>query len=203
MSAHSAPVGADPIDSNAMVRRGRAFVFGDNIDTDLLAPGPYMRESAAVLASHCLEAIDPEFAGDVRPGDIVVGGESFGIGSSREQAAQSLVHLGVGAIVAKSFARIFYRNALNLGLPALVCPDLQAARGDELEVRPVEGVVVNHTTGQQYACEKIPPELMAIVSVGGLMPWLQRKLDAETRPTDGAAPKTAADSGAAARAPRP
>ena len=159
--------------------RGKAFVFGDRIDTDVLAPGPYMREPLAVLASHCLEAVDPDFAGQVRPGDIVVGGESFGIGSSREQAVQSLVHLGVGAIVAKSFARIFYRNALNLGLPALVCADLEAARGDELEVRPAEGRILNHSSGRQFACEPIPPQLMEIVAGGGLMPWLERKLAAE------------------------
>ena len=168
-----------PTPAHDMRLRGRAFVFGDNIDTDLLAPGPYMRESVAVLASHCLEAIDPAFAAEVQRGDVVVGGASFGIGSSREQAVQSLVHLGVGAIVARSFARIFHRNALNLGLPALTCPDLQAARGDELEVRPFEGRVINHTRGLEFACEKIPPELMGIVEAGGLMPWLERKLAAE------------------------
>lgn len=165
--------------SSGLIRRGRAFVFGDNIDTDLLAPGPYMRESVADLASHCLEAVDPEFASEVRKGDIVVGGAAFGIGSSREQAVQSLVFLGVGAIIAKSFARIFYRNALNLGLPALACPDLQAERGDELEVRPVEGLIINHSQGMEFTCERIPPELMDIVAVGGLMPWLTRKLHAE------------------------
>lgn len=159
--------------------RGKAFVFGDRIDTDVLAPGPYMREPLAVLASHCLEAVDPDFAGQVRPGDIVVGGESFGIGSSREQAVQALAELGVGAIVAKSFARIFYRNALNLGLPALVCADLEAARGDELEVRPAEGRILNHSSGRQFACEAIPAQLMEIVAGGGLMPWLERKLAAE------------------------
>ena len=161
--------------------RGKAFVFGDRIDTDVLAPGPYMREPLAVLASHCLEAVDPDFAGQVRPGDIVVGGESFGIGSSREQAVQALAELGVGAIVAKSFARIFYRNALNLGLPALVCADLEAARGDELEVRPAEGRILNHSSGRQFACEPIPPQLMEIVAGGGLMPWLERKLATERR----------------------
>ena len=159
--------------------RGKAFVFGDRIDTDVLAPGPYMREPMSVLASHCLEAVDPDFASEVRRGDIVVGGESFGIGSSREQAVQALAELGVGAIVAKSFARIFYRNALNLGLPALVCADLEAARGDELEVRPAEGRILNHSSGRQFACEPIPPQLMEIVAGGGLMPWLERKLAAE------------------------
>lgn len=159
--------------------RGKAFVFGDGIDTDLLAPGPYMSKPIEILASHCLEAIDPEFAGQVRPGDVVVGGESFGIGSSREQAVQAMAHLGVGAIVAKSFARIFYRNSLNLGVPALICADLEAERGDEIEVRPVEGLVINHSSGKRYPCEPIPPRLMEIVAVGGLMPWLERKLAAE------------------------
>lgn len=161
--------------------RGKAFVFGDRIDTDLLAPGPYMREPLGVLATHCLEAIDPGFAREVRPGDIVVGGESFGIGSSREQAVQALAELGVGAIVARSFARIFYRNALNLGMPALVCADLQAARGDELEVLPREGRILNRTTGREFTCERIPDELMDIVAGGGLMPWLERRLAAERR----------------------
>jgi len=159
--------------------RGNTFVFGDRIDTDVLAPGPYMREPMSVLASHCLEAVDPRFASEVRPGDIVVGGESFGIGSSREQAVQALAELGVGAIIAKSFARIFYRNALNLGVPALVCSDLEAARGDELEVLPVEGRIINHTSGREFTCEKIPPQLMEIVAGGGLMPWLERKLASE------------------------
>lgn len=159
--------------------RGRAFVFGDNIDTDLLAPGPYMRKPLDVLASHCLEAIDPGFASEVRPGDIVVGGKSFGIGSSREQAVQALAHLGVAAIVARSFARIFYRNTLNLGVPALICPDLEIERGQQIEVRPVEGLVINLDTGREYHCEPIPPQLMEIVSAGGLMAWLENKLAAE------------------------
>jgi 3-isopropylmalate/(R)-2-methylmalate dehydratase small subunit len=161
--------------------RGKAFVFGDRIDTDVLAPGPYMREPMSVLASHCLEAVDPDFAREVQRGDIVVGGDSFGIGSSREQAVQALAELGVGAIIAKSFARIFYRNALNLGVPALVCADLEVSRGDALEVRPVEGRIINHTTGREFACEKIPTELMEIVAGGGLMPWLERKLAMERR----------------------
>lgn len=159
--------------------RGRAFVFGDKIDTDVLAPGSYMRGSIEVLASHCLEAVDPGFASEVRPGDVVIAGESFGIGSSREQAVQALAQLGVGALLAKSFARIFYRNALNLGMPALVCPDLRASRGDDIEVRPADGIVINHALGREFRCEKIPAELLDIVAVGGLMPWLERKLARE------------------------
>ncbi|HEY8587710.1 MAG TPA: 3-isopropylmalate dehydratase small subunit [Rhodanobacter sp.] len=159
--------------------RGRAFVFGDKVDTDVLAPGLYMRGPIEVLASHCLEAIDPEFAREVRPGDVIIAGDSFGIGSSREQAVQALSTLGVGALLAKSFARIFYRNALNLGMPALVCPQLQAGRGDDIEVRPADGIVINHTLGREFVCQKIPEELLDIVAVGGLMPWLERKLARE------------------------
>ncbi|MEO8746917.1 MAG: 3-isopropylmalate dehydratase [Rhodanobacter sp.] len=159
--------------------RGRAFVFGDKIDTDVLAPGPYMRGPIKVLAAHCLEAIDPGFASEVQPGDVIIAGDSFGIGSSREQAVQALALLGVGALLAKSFARIFYRNALNLGMPALVCPDLTASRGDDIEVRLVDGVAINHTLGREFACQKIPAELLEIVVVGGMMPWLERKLARE------------------------
>lgn len=161
--------------------RGRAFVFGDRIDTDLLAPGPYMRAPLEELARHCLEAIDPSFASEVRPGDVVIAGESFGIGSSREQAVQALAQLGVGAVVAKSFARIFYRNALNLGVPAIACPDLVAERGDDIEVRPAEGVVLNHTRGTRHACELLPAQLLDIVSAGGLMPWLEQRMATQVR----------------------
>ena len=162
-----------------MILRGRCHVFGDQVDTDALAPGPYMRKPLAELASHCLEAVDPRFARDVRPGDIVVAGRGFGIGSSREQAVQALLHLGVAAVVAKSFARIFYRNALNLGLPALVCPDLAVARGDEVELRPEEGVITHLGSGRRFACEPIPAPLLAVVTAGGLMPWLEARLAAQ------------------------
>lgn len=159
--------------------RGRAFVFGDKIDTDVLAPGPYMRGPIKVLAAHCLEAIDPNFASEVQPGDVIIAGDSFGIGSSREQAVQALALLGVGALLARSFARIFYRNALNLGMPALVCPELKASRGDDIEVQPADGIVINHTLGREFACQRIPEELLEIVVVGGMMPWLERKLARE------------------------
>ena len=101
---------------------GRAWVFGDNVDTDALAPGAYVKYGIDEIARHCLESIDPAFAANVRAGDVLVGGRNFGAGSSREQAAEALRHLGVAAVVAPSFAGIFYRNALNLGLLALVCP---------------------------------------------------------------------------------
>lgn len=164
-----------------MILRGRCHVFGDQVDTDALAPGPYMRKPLAELASHCLEAVDPRFAKDVRPGDIVVAGRGFGIGSSREQAVQALLHLGVAAVVATSFARIFYRNALNLGLPALACPEMAANPGDQLELRPLEGFVINHTRGMRHAAEPIPAALVAVVAAGGLMPWLEARLAVQRR----------------------
>jgi 3-isopropylmalate/(R)-2-methylmalate dehydratase small subunit len=155
---------------------GRAWVYGDRIDTDVLAPGHLMKLSAADLATHCLEAVDPTFAANVRPGDIVVGGRSFGIGSSREQAAVSLKMLGVSAILATSFARIFWRNALNLGLPALTMPEgIEISQGDLLSVDPATGNVHNKTTGESYIVQSLPAHLLQIVDEGGLMPYLKSR----------------------------
>ena len=158
---------------------GRAWVFGDNVDTDALAPGLYMKGSIAELARHCLEALDPTFAGAARPGDVVVAGNNFGMGSSREQAAMALKALGIAAVVAKSFARIFYRNAMNLALPVLVCPEAGTiAAGDRLVVHAEDGRIDNLTRGSALACEPIPPHLMAMIADGGLLPHLARKLGA-------------------------
>ena len=153
---------------------GRAFVFGDNIDTDVLAPGHLMKLSPDELASHCLEAIDPTFASTVQKGDFVVAGANFGLGSSREQAAISLSLLGVGAIIAPSFARIFYRNALNLGLPALFCDDAHKIKaGDQLQVDPVGGTIKNQTRNLVLTCRPIPAHLMDMVNAGGLIAHLK------------------------------
>lgn len=156
---------------------GRAFVFGDNIDTDVLAPGFLMKLPAAELATHCLEAVDPTFAGAVQPGDIVVAGANFGLGSSREQAAVSLKLLGVGAVLATSFARIFYRNAINLGLPAIVFPEAGSVKpGDQILVDPEAGHIENLTQGRVFAVAPIPSHLMTMIRDGGLMPHLKRRL---------------------------
>lgn len=153
---------------------GRAFVFGDNIDTDVLAPGYLMKLPAEELARHCLEAVDPAFASTVQPGDFVVAGANFGLGSSREQAAVSLKMLGVSAVIATGFARIFYRNALNLGLPALFCDAAGSIRaGDRLEVDPVAGQIINHTRNQMLAARPIPAHLMDMVRAGGLVAQLK------------------------------
>ncbi len=156
---------------------GRAWVLGDNVDTDVLAPGKYMKFGIEEIAKHCLEAVDPGFAAGVRPGDVVVGGRNFGAGSSREQAPQALKHLGVAALVAESFAGLFHRNALNLGLPALACRDANRIRaGDRVRVDAEAGRIENETTGETLACEPIPPHLMQMVRDGGLLPHLEKRL---------------------------
>ncbi len=153
---------------------GRAWVFGDEINTDTMAPGLYFKEPIEVMARHCLEAVDPEFAASVKPGDIVVGGSNFGVGSAREQAAMAFRELGVGAILARSFSRIFYRNAINFGLPLLTLPaDAEIRAGDLLEVDPVGGTIDNTTLGKRYAVEPIPAHLMTMIDAGGLLPWLK------------------------------
>lgn len=161
-----------------MSETGRVWRLGDRIDTDVLAPGSLMKLDAMALASHCLKPVRPEFAAQVRPGDIIVADEAFGIGSSREQAAVSLKILGVRAVLAKSFARIFFRNAFNQGLPAIICPAAAAAReGDRLALDLSAGRAFNHSTGQAYEFAPIPDHLMRIVSAGGLLPYLKRSLE--------------------------
>ena len=159
---------------------GRAWVFGDNVDTDALAPGAYVKHGIDEIARHCLETIDPAFAANVRPGDVLVGGRNFGAGSSREQAAEALRHLGVAAVVAPSFAGIFYRNALNLGLLALVCPGAGRIRaGARLRIDRDAAQLVDLDTGTVHRCEPIPAHLLALVEAGGLVPWLERRLAAQ------------------------
>lgn len=159
---------------------GRAFVFGDNVDTDALAPGLYMKGSIEVLAQHCLESLDPAFARSVKAGDFVVGGDNFGMGSSREQAAMVLRQLGVQAVIARSFAGLFFRNCLNLGLAPLECADAGRIRaGDELTADPVGGRITNRTQGETYPCVPIPAHLLEMVRDGGLLPHLARKLKAK------------------------
>ena len=156
---------------------GRAWVFGDNVDTDVLAPGQYMKLGIEEIARHCLESVDPAFAAGVKAGDVVVGRRNFGTGSSREQAPQALKQLGVAALVAESFAGLFYRNAINLGLPAVVCADTQRIRaGDRVRVDPEAGRIENLSTGDVLACEPIPAHLMQLLRDGGLVPHLEQRL---------------------------
>jgi len=155
----------------------KAWVFGDNVDTDALAPGKYMKLGIEDIAKHCLESVDPAFATRVEHGDVVVGGRNFGLGSSREQAAAALRHLGVEAVVAISFAGLFYRNALNLGLAVLTCPKAARIRaGDALQIDAEAGEIRNKTTGETLACEPIPSHLMEMVRDGGLLPHLEKRM---------------------------
>jgi 3-isopropylmalate/(R)-2-methylmalate dehydratase small subunit len=155
---------------------GRAFVFGDDIDTDVLAPGRYMKGPIEELARHCLESVDPRFASDVRPGDVVAAGRNFGMGSSREQAAQALKVLGVAAVLAVSFGGIFYRNALNLGLPVVVCAQADAVRaGDHVSLDLAGGKIVNETSGRTLPAEPLPQFLLDMLQDGGLVPHLEKR----------------------------
>ena len=155
----------------------RTWVFGDNLDTDVIAPGRYMKFGIEEIAQHCLESVSPAFAKEVQRGDIVVGGRNFGAGSSREQAPEALKHLGVAVLVAESFSGLFYRNAINLGLPAVVCASAKRIRdGDELAVDLERGKVENRTTGETLDCEPVPAFLMTLIRDGGLLPHLEKKL---------------------------
>ena len=155
----------------------KAWVFGDNVDTDAIAPGRYMKFAIAEIAKHCLESVSPSFASSVEKGNFVVGGRNFGAGSSREQAPEALKHLGVAALIAESFAGLFYRNAINLGLPALACAQVKRIRqGDLLKVDPLGGTIENLTTGETLECEPIPAFLMSIIRDGGLLPHLEKRL---------------------------
>ena len=154
----------------------KAWVFGDDIDTDAIAPGRYLKFEIAEVARHSMETIDPGFASRVRKGDIVVGGRNFGAGSSREQAPEALKHLGVSALVAESFAGLFYRNAINLGVPALVCAQAKRVHaGDDIELDAVSGRLANRTTGETLQCEPIPEFLMQLIRDGGLLAHLEKR----------------------------
>lgn len=155
---------------------GKAFVFGDDIDTDMLAPGQYMTAPIDVLASHCLEAIAPEFASQVKPGDVIFAGENFGIGSSREQAAQALKHLGITAIVARSFGGIFYRNAINLGLAVFEATDeLDILPGEPVSLDTALAVVTFDKRQKTLQLKPLPGFLLDIVESGGLVAQLEKR----------------------------
>jgi 3-isopropylmalate dehydratase small subunit len=157
--------------------RGRVWKYGDNINTDIISPGQYMSQSVEKQAEHAMEAIDPEFSKKVQPGDILVAGHNFGSGSSRETAQMVLKHHQIGAIIAVSFARIFYRNSINVGLPVVDMKDTSVIlEGDEVEVDLLEGKIINHTQGTEYQGTKLPEHLIEMVKLGGLEPYLAKKL---------------------------
>lgn len=159
---------------------GRSLKYGDNINTDIISPPAYMELPIKEAAKYAMSPVDTEFAGLVRPGDIFVAENNLGSGSSRETAPLTLKALGINTIVAKSYARIFYRNCINLGILAIECPDTDRIdKLDELEVDATGGVIRNITKNEQYACGKIPPHIMQLVSFGGLVESLKIKLAAK------------------------
>jgi 3-isopropylmalate/(R)-2-methylmalate dehydratase small subunit len=158
------------------VFRGRAFKFGDGISTDHIVPGrlAHLRSNLPELAKHVLEDADPTFAARVKPGDFIVAGRNFGLGSSREHAPLVIKLAGVSAVLARSVARIFFRNAINQGLPVLICDTAQIDDGDELAVDLAAGIVNDTTNGSKLFFSKVPQVMLDILDEGGLMPYIQK-----------------------------
>lgn len=153
--------------------RGSAHAYGDNIDTDRIIPGKYTKTlDVSHLAEHVLEDLDPEFRQRVQPGDILVAGHNFGAGSSREQAPVAIKAAGVGAVVAHSFARIFYRNAINIGLPVVEVGDHDIQTGHDVEVDLENGQLTDHTAGRTYQATRMPTVMIEILQAGGLVSYL-------------------------------
>lgn len=158
--------------------RGKAWKFGADIDTDRIIPARYLNTSdPKELARHCMEDEDPEFAKNVKPGDIVVADKNFGCGSSREHAPIAIKACGVSTVIARSFARIFYRNAFNMGLPIFESEEAveKIKEGDEIELEGAIGVIRNITRGEEYRANPIPPFMQELISAGGLMEWVKKR----------------------------
>ena len=158
--------------------QGRVFKYGNDVDTDVIIPARYLNTtSEAELASHCMEDIDAEFVKKVEKGDIIVAGDNFGCGSSREHAPIAIKASGVSLVIANSFARIFYRNSINIGLPILECPEAVKAisAGDKVSCELSTGVITNETTGESFKAEAFPEFIQAIISDGGLLKHLAKK----------------------------
>ena len=167
------------------ILEGNAWVYGDHVDTDVIIPARYLTASTPeTLAPHCMEDLDRDFAASVLPGDVIVGGSNFGCGSSREHAPLAIQGAKVSCVVAASFARIFFRNALNVGLPILICPEgvRRIASGDRLRVDLAEGTVENVSRNERHAVAPFPPFLQELVASGGLGPYVRRRLKGEEKP---------------------
>lgn len=159
-----------------MTAQGKTHKYGDNIDTDVIIPARYLNTaSAEELAKHAMEDIDPGFVAKMKKGDIVVGGQNFGCGSSREHAPLALKTAGVACVIAASYARIFYRNSINIGFPILESPEASAEiqDGDEVSVDYDTGLITNLTTGKTYQAQPFPPFIQNIISQGGLLKALK------------------------------
>ena len=162
--------------------KGKVWKYNNNIDTDVIIPARYLNTSShEELAKHCMEDIDTSFSKEVKPSDIIVAGENFGCGSSREHAPIAIKASGISLVIAKSFARIFYRNAINIGLAILehkTLPD-ETSKDDIVEFDLSTGIVKNITTGKEYTCNKFPEEIQKLVNAGGLISYTKEKLGAK------------------------
>ena len=160
--------------------QGKVWKYADNVDTDVIIPARYLNTAShEELAKHCMEDIDETFAKEVKESDIIVAGENFGCGSSREHAPIAIKASGISLVIAKSFARIFYRNAINIGLPILEHPTLsdECSKNDTIEFDLTNGIVKTLTTGKQYECTKFPDEIQKLVNAGGLINYTREKLN--------------------------
>ena len=155
--------------------KGRVLKFGDNINTDFINPAYTMEMPMPEMIKHAMEGADPDFSKKVKPGDIMVAGKNFGSGSSRETAPIVIKESGISVLIAEFYARIFYRNAINIGLKVLTCPQAgEINDGDELEVDPVKGVIKDITQGKQFNCSVLPPHIIELVNDGGLIGHLKK-----------------------------
>lgn len=162
-----------------MTKKGQAWVYGDNVDTDVIIPARYLNTSdPKELAKYCMEDIDTTFAQEVKQGDIMIAGENFGCGSSREHAPIAIKEAGISVVIAKTFARIFFRNAINIGLPILENNELpdEVKKGDNIEVDLENGIVKNLTTGKEYQTPKYSGSIQKLIEVGGLVNYTKDKL---------------------------
>jgi 3-isopropylmalate/(R)-2-methylmalate dehydratase small subunit len=160
-----------------MIFKGKARTFKDNIDTDVIIPARYLNTTnPQELAEHCLEDLVPNFSKKVSKGDIIVAGKNFGCGSSREHAPLAIKSTGISCVIAKSFARIFYRNAINIGLPILECDDTieEIASGDELEINTDKGIITNLASGKIYKAKPFPEFIKEIINAGGLLSYAKK-----------------------------
>ena len=161
---------------------GNVFRYGDHVDTDVIIPARHLNNpDPAALALHCMEDIDPSYASSVQPGDVMVGGWNFGCGSSREHAPVAIRASGAACVIAASFARIFYRNSINIGFPILECPEAAAAiqNGDRVQVEPETGTIRDLTTGETFHAAPFPAFITGIIENGGLLPYLKAKVEAQ------------------------
>ena len=158
--------------------RGTVFRYGDNVDTDVIIPARYLATSEpAELAKHCMEDIDRDFVKKVKPGDIIVASKNFGCGSSREHAPIAIKAAGVSVVIAETFARIFYRNAINIGLPIVECKEAaeEIKAGDTVSVNFDTGIITDETTGKTYQGQSFPPFMQQLIDAGGLIPYINRR----------------------------